>query len=115
LREADALFGQLVDIRGQIRIAAMVSGIGPADIVGHDKHDIGAAPGDLCYYIPWGNLALIAAIAYGASLLTTYLPARQAADRHNEAIDSQIEALRKGEKATRESLQEQRATAQDPT
>ena len=33
----------------------------------------------ITYQIPWANILVIAAIAYGASLLTTYLPARQAA------------------------------------
>jgi putative ABC transport system permease protein len=33
----------------------------------------------LTYQIPWVNIVVVAIIAYGASLLTTYLPARQAA------------------------------------
>lgn len=33
----------------------------------------------LTYQVPWVNIVVIAIIAYGASLLTTYLPARQAA------------------------------------
>jgi putative ABC transport system permease protein len=33
----------------------------------------------LTYQVPWVNIVMIAIIAYGASLLTTYLPARQAA------------------------------------
>jgi putative ABC transport system permease protein len=33
----------------------------------------------LAYRIPWLNIAVVVVIAYGASLLTTYLPARQAA------------------------------------
>lgn len=32
----------------------------------------------LRYEVPWGNLLVIIAIAYGASILTTFLPARQA-------------------------------------
>jgi putative ABC transport system permease protein len=31
------------------------------------------------YQVPWSTILMIAIIAYGASLLTTYLPARQAA------------------------------------
>jgi putative ABC transport system permease protein len=30
------------------------------------------------YQVPWTTLALVVALAYGASLLTTFLPARQA-------------------------------------
>jgi putative ABC transport system permease protein len=33
----------------------------------------------LTYQVPWVNIVVIAIIAYGASLFTTYLPARQAA------------------------------------
>ncbi|MCK5576716.1 MAG: hypothetical protein KAI14_00215, partial [Dehalococcoidales bacterium] len=32
----------------------------------------------LTYQVPWVNIVVIAIIAYGASLFTTYLPARQA-------------------------------------
>jgi putative ABC transport system permease protein len=32
------------------------------------------------YVVPWGNIILVVAVAYVASLLTTYLPARQAAN-----------------------------------
>jgi ABC-type lipoprotein release transport system permease subunit len=31
------------------------------------------------FYIPWGQVILIAAFAYGASLLMTFIPSRQAA------------------------------------
>ena len=30
------------------------------------------------YAIPWATIILVVVVAYGASLLTTYLPARQA-------------------------------------
>ena len=33
----------------------------------------------ITYQVPWLNIAVVGIIAYGASLLTTYLPARQAA------------------------------------
>jgi ABC-type lipoprotein release transport system permease subunit len=33
----------------------------------------------LAYRIPWLNVGAVVVIAYGASLLTTFLPARQAA------------------------------------
>ena len=33
---------------------------------------------DIRYVVPWTTVALVAIVAYGASLLTTYLPARQA-------------------------------------
>ena len=33
----------------------------------------------MAYSVPWVNIAVVVVIAYGASLLTTYLPARQAA------------------------------------
>ena len=33
----------------------------------------------LAYRVPWLNLLAVVVIAYGASLLTTFLPARQAA------------------------------------
>jgi putative ABC transport system permease protein len=33
----------------------------------------------ITYQVPWLNIVIVAIIAYGASLLTTYLPARQAA------------------------------------
>ena len=32
------------------------------------------------YRVPWLNIAIVSIVAYGASLLTTYLPARQAAN-----------------------------------
>ena len=32
----------------------------------------------MTYRVPWVNIAVVVIIAYGASLLTTYLPARQA-------------------------------------
>ncbi|GAI19834.1 unnamed protein product, partial [marine sediment metagenome] len=32
----------------------------------------------MTYQVPWVNIVAVAIIAYGASLLTTYLPARQA-------------------------------------
>jgi putative ABC transport system permease protein len=38
-----------------------------------------ASETELSFEIPWGRLSLIVAIAYGASLLTTYLPSWQAA------------------------------------
>ena len=34
----------------------------------------------ITYQVPWLNILVVAIIAYGASLLTTYLPARQAAN-----------------------------------
>jgi putative ABC transport system permease protein len=34
----------------------------------------------MSYSVPWINIVVIVAVAYGASLLTTYLPARQAAN-----------------------------------
>lgn len=34
---------------------------------------------ELSFAVPWGRLGLIVAVAYGASLLTTYLPSWQAA------------------------------------
>ena len=34
---------------------------------------------NLTYQVPWVNIVVVVIIAYGASLLTTYLPARQAA------------------------------------
>jgi ABC-type lipoprotein release transport system permease subunit len=33
----------------------------------------------LAYRVPWLNILVVIVIAYGASLLTTFLPARQAA------------------------------------
>jgi putative ABC transport system permease protein len=36
----------------------------------------------ITYQVPWLNILAVAIIAYGASLLTTYLPARQAANVH---------------------------------
>ena len=33
----------------------------------------------LTYHFPWLNALVVLIVAYGASLLTTYLPARQAA------------------------------------
>jgi ABC-type lipoprotein release transport system permease subunit len=32
----------------------------------------------ITYHVPWVNIVVVVIIAYGASLLTTYLPARQA-------------------------------------
>jgi ABC-type antimicrobial peptide transport system permease subunit len=32
------------------------------------------------YRIPWGSALLVFTVTYGASLLTTFLPAKQAAD-----------------------------------
>ncbi|MBI4310373.1 MAG: ABC transporter permease, partial [Chloroflexi bacterium] len=32
------------------------------------------------YQVPWGNIIIVIVVAYGASLLTTFLPARQAAN-----------------------------------
>jgi ABC-type antimicrobial peptide transport system permease subunit len=32
----------------------------------------------ITYQVPWINIVVVVIIAYGASLLTTYLPARQA-------------------------------------
>jgi len=32
----------------------------------------------ITYQVPWVNIVVVVIIAYGASLLTTYLPARQA-------------------------------------
>ncbi|UCE97355.1 MAG: hypothetical protein JSV74_05210, partial [Dehalococcoidia bacterium] len=40
--------------------------------------EISSAFEGITYQIPWINILVIAVIAYGASLLTTYLPARQA-------------------------------------
>ncbi|MBI4282734.1 MAG: FtsX-like permease family protein [Chloroflexi bacterium] len=34
----------------------------------------------LTFHVPWSNILVVVIIAYGASLLTTYLPARQAAN-----------------------------------
>ena len=33
----------------------------------------------ITYQVPWINIIVVVVVAYGASLLTTYLPARQAA------------------------------------
>jgi ABC-type lipoprotein release transport system permease subunit len=33
----------------------------------------------LTYQVPWVNIVVVVVVAYVASLLTTYLPARQAA------------------------------------
>jgi ABC-type antimicrobial peptide transport system permease subunit len=38
---------------------------------------VGGMPG-VTYQVPWTMIGLVAAIAYAASLLTTFLPARQA-------------------------------------
>ena len=42
-------------------------------------NEIGKDLEGLTYTVPWVNLAAVVIIAYGASLLTTFLPARQAA------------------------------------
>jgi len=40
---------------------------------------VGQEIGGLAYRIPWLNILTVIVISYGASLLTTFLPARQAA------------------------------------
>jgi putative ABC transport system permease protein len=42
-------------------------------------HELSKGIEGLAYRVPWLNILLVVAIAYGASLLTTFLPARQAA------------------------------------
>jgi putative ABC transport system permease protein len=63
-------------------VALLGIGIGIALGVGLSYNIIAEMGKDLegiTYTIPWLNIALVVVIAYGASLLTTYLPARQAA------------------------------------
>jgi putative ABC transport system permease protein len=42
-------------------------------------HEMGKDVEGLAFTVPWPNVLLVIVIAYGASLLTTFLPARQAA------------------------------------
>jgi putative ABC transport system permease protein len=42
-------------------------------------HEMGKDVEGLTFTVPWLNVLIVIAIAYGASLLTTFLPARKAA------------------------------------
>ncbi len=76
--------------RGQVRLAFLVEssfiallGIATGIALGFGLSGniielmVGGTPG-VTYQVPWTMIGLVAAIAYAASLLTTYLPARQA-------------------------------------
>jgi ABC-type antimicrobial peptide transport system permease subunit len=54
-------------------------------------NEIGKDIDGIRYQVPWASGLLVFALAYGASLLTTFLPARQAASIYP------AEALRLGE------------------
>ena len=69
-------------------VLGMALGLGlSAGIIREISEDIDG----LVYRIPWASAALVFVLAYGASLLTTFLPARQASRIYP------AEALRLGE------------------
>jgi putative ABC transport system permease protein len=43
-------------------------------------NDVASDVPGLSFQVPWGSIGLVVGLAYGMSLLATYLPARQAAD-----------------------------------
>ena len=76
--------------RSQVRLAFLIESLfiallgiatGTALGFGLSPNVIGLISGDMTgvtYEVPWATIGLTATVAYAASLLTTFLPARQA-------------------------------------
>ena len=72
----DRIEGALGELAGAAKEGLMALSVGVGLGVLHELM-AGDMPG-VTYTVPWAVIGLVAAIAYVASLLTTFLPARQA-------------------------------------